>query len=755
MRYGYWILAMLLSTAAVHAQNCNAVLTGKVVDFHDKSLLDHAEVFLEGTNIGAVTDSAGVFTIRNICPGRYTVVVQHIGCEPLRKSISIKGNMTQVFYLEHHTEILNEVTITVDQHRDPPGQKEEKIAIERIQLQNGEVLGTILEALPGVTTFNTGNHIAKPVIQGLHSNRILIVNHGVRQEGQQWGSEHAPEIDPNAGGEIAVIKGASGLRYGTEAIGGVILIEPRALPSMPGVKGSAAVGLQSNGLQGSSSLMLEGSHPFLPQLSWRAQGSYKRGGNVRSPDYYLKNTGVEELNFSLNAGLRYNRWSTDVYYSQFNAQVGIFAGSHLGSLTDLENALGSDTPLVSSGFSYEIAPPRQNVAHELLRVNSYVDLKNDHHLHIILARQFNRREEYDPRRGADDNERPAFALNLTTYTADVVWEKAWNAQWDMEAGVQYLRRTNTYDGRFFIPNYVNDGVGAFAVVNRKWNRLQAELGARWDYQFFDVYYLESSELKNPQHQYSGMSSAFGLSYVLNENWKLRLHSGLAWRPPSMAELYSDGLHQGAAAVEKGDSTLGEERSLNYSFAVEYNKSHWQLSGSVYAHAFSNFIYLQPVFPPTLTIQGAFPTFAYAQDRANLYGAEGTVHYEKSGWSSSLSASATRARRSTGDFLPQIPADRIRWQGARQWGNWKPSLQALWVGKQWRFPAEADYAPPPDAYLVLGASVEYRADNLVKDARIRLEARNLSNARYRDYMNRYRYFADEMGINFLLTFYVPF
>lgn len=755
MRYGLWLLAMLMSMAAAQAQNCTAVLTGKVVDFHDKSPLADAEVYFEGSQLSTTTNEYGEYVLRNICPGKYTVVVQHIGCETFKKTLTIKGEMKQDFYLEHHTEILNEVTLSVDQHRDPPGQKEEKIAIERIQLKNGEVLGAILEALPGVTTFNTGNHISKPVIQGLHSNRIVIVNYGVRQEGQQWGSEHAPEIDPNAGGEIAVIKGASGLRYGTEAMGGAILMEPRALPSVPGVRGSAATGFQSNGLQGSTSLSLEGSHPFLPQMAWRAQGSYKRGGNVHSPDYYLKNTGVEELNFSLNAALRYKRWSTDVYYSQFNTQVGIFAGSHLGSLTDLENALASDTPLVSSGFSYSIAPPRQNVAHELLRVNSYLDLKNDHHLHIILSRQFNRREEYDPRRGNDDNVRPAFALNLTTYTADAIWEKTWSEHWDVEAGVQYLRRTNTYEGRFFIPNYVNDGLGAFAVVNRSWNRWQAELGARWDSQFFDVYYQESGQVKNPQHRYSGISSAFGLSYRVNENWKLRLHNGVAWRPPSMAELYSNGLHQGAAAVEIGDSTLNEERSLNSSLNVEYQKGRWQFTGSAYVHLFSNFIYLQPVFPPTLTIQGAFPTFAYAQDQARLYGAEGTLSYQHAGWSSSLSASATRARRSTGDFLPQIPADRIRWQLAKELGPWKPSLQMLWVGKQWRFPAEADYAPPPDAYLLLGASVEYQADKMVKDARIKLELRNLTNTRYRDYMNRYRYFADEMGINFLLTFYVPF
>ena len=63
------------------------------------------------------------------------------------------------------------------------------------------------------------------MIHGMHSNRVLILNNGVRQEGQQWGIEHAPEVDPFIANKISVIKGANSVRYGSDAIAGVVLVE--------------------------------------------------------------------------------------------------------------------------------------------------------------------------------------------------------------------------------------------------------------------------------------------------------------------------------------------------------------------------------------------------------------------------------------------------------------------------------------------------------------------------------------------------
>src|ERR1700749_1222227 len=94
--------------------------------------------------------------------------------------------------------------------------------------------GKSLKSIAGVNSLQTGPSISKPVIHGVYSNRILILNNGVRQEGQNWGNDHAPEIDPFIATKLSVIKGAASLRYGSDAVGGVVLVDPKEMPGNGG-----------------------------------------------------------------------------------------------------------------------------------------------------------------------------------------------------------------------------------------------------------------------------------------------------------------------------------------------------------------------------------------------------------------------------------------------------------------------------------------------------------------------------------------
>ena len=165
---------------------------------------------------------------------------------------------------------------------------------------------------------------SKPVIHGLHSNRVLILNNGIRQEGQQWGSEHAPEIDPFIANRLSVIKGSGALRYGGDAIGGVVLVEPKLLPTDPGIGGELNLAGFSNNRMGVISAMFEGNSFRWPAFSWRLQGTLKKGGNARTPNYWLDNSGVEEMNFSATATLQTKDKGVEFFYSQFNTKLGIF-----------------------------------------------------------------------------------------------------------------------------------------------------------------------------------------------------------------------------------------------------------------------------------------------------------------------------------------------------------------------------------------------------------------------------------------------
>jgi iron complex outermembrane receptor protein len=188
----------------------------------------------------------------------------------------------------------------------------------------------MLKGISGVQSLQTGSSISKPIIHGMHSSRVIILNQGVRQEGQQWGSEHAPEVDPFVSKNIQVIKGPAGLRYGGDAIGGLILMEPNSLPDTSGISGEAQTIFFTNGRQFVTSGMLEGGFKNVNGWGWRVQGTLKNGGNIKTANYNLANTGVEEQNFSTALGYKNQKFGTDLFISRFQSIIGIYSGSHIG-----------------------------------------------------------------------------------------------------------------------------------------------------------------------------------------------------------------------------------------------------------------------------------------------------------------------------------------------------------------------------------------------------------------------------------------
>ena len=107
----------------------------------------------------------------------------------------------------------------------------------------------IIEALakqPGVSALSTGPAIAKPVIRGLGYNRVLTINDGVRQEGQQWGDEHGIEIDESSVSKVEVLKGPASLIYGSDAIAGVINIITNVPVENNTIKANILSNYQSN-----------------------------------------------------------------------------------------------------------------------------------------------------------------------------------------------------------------------------------------------------------------------------------------------------------------------------------------------------------------------------------------------------------------------------------------------------------------------------------------------------------------------------
>ncbi|HEY1038264.1 MAG TPA: TonB-dependent receptor plug domain-containing protein, partial [Bacteroidia bacterium] len=394
------------------AQECNYSLSGKITDMDNGEPLEFTVISVQELNFSTNTNEEGEFQIGNLCPGDYTLRIIHVGCTDTTLKINVVKNIHINVKLPHSYHELADVEI-VERANYKPTQTLDNIKQEDIDRAKGKTLADALKGSSGVTSLNTGATISKPMIHGMQGYRILILNNGIRQEGQQWGNEHAPEIDPFIAKNISVVKGAASVRYGSDAIAGAILLEPDELPDTASVTGEVNLVGFSNGRAGVASGIFQGNFDKIKGFAWRVQGTIKKSGDLKTPDYYLKNTGVEEQNFSYTLGYHRKKFGAEIFYSQFNTKIAVFSSSHIGNLSDLYAAFASAKPQDSlAQFSYTISRPYQQIAHELVKAKIHIHTGLRSRFYITGAYQYNLRQEFD-------KHKPKNALNYDSTKADL------------------------------------------------------------------------------------------------------------------------------------------------------------------------------------------------------------------------------------------------------------------------------------------------------------------------------------------------
>ncbi|QEC52478.1 iron complex outermembrane receptor protein [Anseongella ginsenosidimutans] len=634
------------------------------------------------------------------------------------------------------------------------------ISGEKLEKAKGGTLAEVIRSIPGVTMLQTGASIAKPVIHGMHSNRILILNNGIRQEGQQWGAEHAPGIDPFIANRISVVKGTETIRFGPGALGGVISIEPAPLPQAAGLHGSLNLAASGNGGAGALSGMLGGGIPGLKGVGWRVQGTARRAGNISTADYYLENTGVKEMAFSAAAGYSRRKMTAELYFSHFKTELGIFRGAHIGNLTDLQARIARGRPGTTGKFSYEIDVPRQEVSHNLLKLKAQLRFSSLLKLSLEYGLQVNHREEYDIRRGGR-NSLPSMDLALNTQSLDAFLEKYSGQHWKSTLGLSgVMQVNNTRRGTFaipLIPNFDSYKGGLYFIQQFLEQDYELEAGIRYDYNYLDALgYDRNQDFYGGTRKFHHISASAGGRRRFG-NWQFRTNLGMGWRPPTVNELYSNGLHHGTASYELGDSRLQSEKSYKWITSLSHQGDRWETGISAYVHWFENYIYLNPSLEYVTTMQGAFPTFNYEQTHARFAGTDISGSYLLStAFRLEVKGSLVRAKDVSHDrYLPWIPSDRVT--GSLQWNpaDGKPfkdpylQLQHEYVASQTRYEPESDFAPPPPAYHMwnLNAGTNWSAG--AGTLSVHLSLNNITNILYREYMNRFRYYAHDKGRNITL------
>ncbi len=765
---------LVMISSGLTAQHCDITLRGRVWNADSGEPLPYAAIHIVGTPHGAISDAQGAFSIANLCEdSTYVVKVSHIECRHETQVLRLTENKEFNFYLHHH--VLAEIVVKERAIAPAPAQAVEQLSAEQLAQRQSGALGEALRQLPGVAVLNTGTTIAKPVIHGLHSNRIAIVSDRLVLEGQQWGAEHAPEIDLFTAHQVSVVKGAAGVRYGVGAMAGAVVLEPKPLRSHPGWGGWGYVGLNSNGLGTTMAGAVEWKPAGGSSFSTRLQGTLKRSGNLRAPDYWLGNTGAAEINFSAWSEWETGAWRHEAALSRFAQRIGILQAAHIGNLTDLRRAIESPLPLNNDDrFTYAIDRPFQRIQHYTLRYRASRAVSDRWKLSAQYALQFNHREEYDiVRRSGSAANKPQQRFRLWTHTADLALEHSPLNHWEGGIGAQLLHQFNLVGRGGLIPDYSAWG-GSLWVLER-WRHYpkpwEVEVGLRYDYRHTAASTTGALYNIDTAVHFGSLSGNFGLIRRMGKHLRWTLNSGYAWRPPHVNELFARGVHHGAATYEEGRPDLRPEKAWNTNMSAQYEHHRLQATLTVFRNRVKNFIYLDPQRTLVLTSRGAFPAYFYAQANAVLYGLDASAALPlAAGLVLEARSSCLRAYRSAHDsvenatrhdWLPLMPSDRFQYglywstpgkdvsSDAPGPARTYARLTATTALRQVRLPQQGLLQEAPPAFTLW--SFEAGHTFSAQQGRngyweVGLLVRNLANLRYREYLNFFRFFADEPGLN---------
>ena len=737
------------------------------------------------------SDVSGNYTIRKLPTGNIKVFVSFVGYKSVDTLVNLSGDQVLNFTLKENTDQLQEVVVRQKANTLNKSILEQKIKTETIEKFSNQTLGDILKEVAGVSSLKTGSSVVKPVINGLFGSRVPIINNNVRLEDQEWGTEHAPNFDVNAAGKITVIKGASGLQYGGDAVGGLVVIEPISV-KRDTLFGKTILNLASNGRGGSVSSSLHKGND--KGWSWNALGTFKYSGDKEAPDYVLSNSGNREANFSGDVKFTGKKYDISGYYSFYNTTIGILSASHTGNVNDLYNSITNKTPSVVNDFTYTIKNPKQKVQHHLAKMNYNYYFDETASLSVQYSFQFNKRLEFDVRR-ENSNDVAALDLELTTHTINVDYKKTLH-DWTFKTGFNTSFQNNFANPATgidpLIPNFERIEFGTYGIASYDLSdSFSVDAGIRYDFSRVDAakfYYKSRWEergyetefadfivredglkwLAKPSFAFHNISASAGFHKEFDADLNWYSNISLATRNPNPSEFFSDGLHHSTGIIELGDLALDKEQAIKLSTTLQKKWTAFSVEVNPFINSIRNFMFLRPIDFETTT-RGAFPVWEYQQTNARLTGVDVQTHWKISKqWQHDFALAYVNGKDITNkesliDIPPLNVSNKIQF-AKTEWNDLKIELKSEVVLRQNQFPDNnfianiivnnelvpvlVDISTPPPAYQLLHFYSEMKFKTFGKtNATIAFSVQNILNTSYRDYLNRQRFFADEMGRNF--------
>ena len=621
-------------TARIKTTRIKSALYGKVINSQTNEPLHGASVYFPDLKIGGATNDEGVFNLKNVPIGSYLLEVSFLGFTSVLQTQTIGGNTEENFaltptYIETEGVTVTGVSTATSIKRTPV-----PVSIVKRDDLLREATTNLIDAIskqPGVAQISTGPAISKPVIRGLGYNRVVVINDGVRQEGQQWGDEHGIEVDEYSVNKAEILKGPASLMYGSDAIAGVINFISLVPALQNTIKGSLLTTYQTNNRQRGYNGNVSGNQNG---LIWGMYGSYRAAGDYKNKyDGFVFNSKFNERNFGGHLGLNKSWGYTHLLVSNFNQYVGLVEGerdSATGKFLKRVNNNGVENLVIANTRDFKSSDPytpRQRVQHFKVTADNSYKIGKDR-LTFLLGYQRNQRQEFGNIIEPGQKEL-YFDLKSLSYNLQYHLDPSHN--WKTTLGVNGMKQTNTNRGvEYLIPDYSIFDIGGFVYTQRRLEKLTISGGVRYDNRnLHSKQLIEGGNIKFEviKKNFSNSSFSGGLSYEAGKTVTLKLNAARGFRAPSIPELASNGAHEGTNRYEYGTADLKSETSFQVDAGIEIGTEHVSLSANLFFNSVKNFIYYRKLSSVTGTDSiltdglNNFLAFNFDQRNARLYGFE--------------------------------------------------------------------------------------------------------------------------------------
>lgn len=793
------IFCLLFCFAIVSKTAAQSIrISGKVLS-SDRGSLEGLTVIIQPGNLSTITDKKGHFYFTNIPKDSKSLTINYAGYLPYEMKLSLKETSIVIpdIFLKPEIKELEEVVIT--DHFGFRRKKEESLNIETvnsgfIQRNLGGSLMQSLQRIPGVKTISIGSGGSKPLIRGLSFNQVIVVENGIKHEGQQWGADHGLEIDQYAVNRVEIIKGPSSFMFGSDAIGGAVNIKPTPLPSKNTLGGSIDFTGKSNNEQFGGSINLFGRNEkwfFDTRMTVMDYGDYRVPAdtvhvyNYAVPLYKnrLRNTAGRELDLHASTGYVSEKFKSVLYASNVYSKSGFFANAHGLEPRNVDTELHDKS-------SRDILMPFQEVTHTKISNTTSFQTGN-HQLETQLGFQKNFRREWShyvnhgfmPPLYPDDIYAPH---NLERQYDKEVFSIAVKDEFSINkhqftVGINGEKQQNNINGwSFLIPAFQQITAGLFAYDKIQISDLWLLHGAvRLDYgnikmkQYNDWFTSEITENGQTTSQYLKRSDdltrtfqSFNWSAGVNYNpgkLALKANLGTGFRMPIAKELASNGVNYHYFRFEKGNPDLSAERSYQFDLGMEWQENKWSFQLSPFFNYFPNYIYLNPTSQHDIYYGAGNQVFEYEQSKVMRYGGELQTHYQ---FLPSLSVeilaeylySEQLSGNKKGYTLPFSPPASVLF--GMTYSPEIKNLRDTYFSLDYRYTAAQNQIVPPEKKTassnVFNLALGTKLKTGKQDFTISLQVQNLFNTKYLNHTSFYRLIElPEASRNIILSVKVPF